>query len=85
MLFAVPKISETFLQLGNVDYDCTNGIGNLSHTTTHSFRNQGHEKQEVVLPPARLWAESRPAEPLPGASQAAGRLKAESGSASRIG
>ena len=48
MLFAVPKFSETFLQLGDVDYDCTirNGIGNLSHTTTHSFRNQGHEKQE---------------------------------------
>ena len=45
MLFAVPKISETFLQLGDVDYDGTNGIGNLSHTT-HSFRNQGHEKQE---------------------------------------
>ena len=35
MLFAVPKFSETFLQLGDVDYDCTNrnGIGNLSHTT----------------------------------------------------
>ena len=45
MFFAVPKLSETFLQLGDVDYDCTNGIGNLSHTT-HSFRNQGHEKQE---------------------------------------
>ena len=24
MLFAVPKISETFLQLGDVHYDCTN-------------------------------------------------------------
>ena len=36
MFFAVPKLSETFLQLGDVDYDCTNrnGIGNLSHTTT---------------------------------------------------
>ena len=45
MLFAVPKFSEMFLQLGDVDYDCTNGIGNLSHTT-HSFRNQGYEKQE---------------------------------------
>ena len=25
-----------------------NGIGNLSHTTTHSFRNQGHESRKVV-------------------------------------
>ena len=40
---------------------------------------------QLVLPPARLWAESRPAEPLPGASRATDQLAAQGGLAPRMG